>query len=407
MSLSINTNLGALLIQRQLTLTRSRLNQTLERLASGYRINSAADDAAGLAISERMRAQMAGHQQGIANAQLGVSMTQTADAAAGETSAILNRMRELAVQAGSNTLSADARTAIGEELLTLRDEVDNIASRTTFNGQSLLTGSLSISTESTIGPIADSGDADSVRVAIDVGEADAGVTFDLTVSGNDVTLTNTSTGESQLIAVADMSGDGAAQTLDFDSLGVSLTVTTTQGGGGDGNVSAADIAAGLGGASVVTTGNSTASFRVGAEIGDDIDVGFDTAILSRSLGNGGSEDLSDLIRDNQAVSTVAEADTLLSAVDSAISQVSAFRTRLGASENQLGHAINNVTSTLGNITAAESHIRDADVAFETARLARLNLQQEVQVAMLVQTQEVLASAVSRLLSGGSSSLFAR
>ena len=175
MALSITNNLGSFAIQRQISFTRSRMVTTLERLASGYQINRASDNAVGLAISERMRGQIRSMQQGISNAQLGVSMAQTAGGALGEVTTILDRMRELAVQAGSNTLSTEARTAIGNELLTLRDGIDNIAGRTRFNGKSLLSGSFSTSTASTIGPITDSGDADTVAVAIDVRQADAGV----------------------------------------------------------------------------------------------------------------------------------------------------------------------------------------------------------------------------------------
>lgn len=400
MSLSITNNLGSFAIQRQLSFTSTRMAATLERLASGYRINRASDDAVGLAISERMRSQVRGMQQGIANAQLGVSMAQTADGALGEVTTILNRMRELAVQAGSNTLSADERTAIGDELLTLRDEINNIAGRTRFNGKSLLTGSFSTSTASTIGPIADSGDADTVAVTINVRQADAGATYNITVSGNDVTVTNVSTGDSQLITLADLNGDGATQQLNFDTLGVSLSLTGTKDAAGDGNISAADIAAGLAGASVVTTSSgSTASFRVSAEAGDNISVNFDTAILARTLGSGGSEDIADLVRDDQAVSTVGEADTLLGSVDAALAQVSAFRTRLGASQNQLGYAISNVTTTMTNLRQAESNIRDADIAAETVKLALIELQLNAQIALLVQSNKLFASSILKLISG--------
>ena len=400
MALSINNNLGSFAIQRQLSFTSSRMAATLERLSSGYKINRASDNAVGLAISERMRSQIRGMQQGISNAQLGVSMAQTADGALGEVTTVLNRMRELAVQAGSNTLSTEARTAIGNELTTLRAEIDNIAARTRFNGNSLLTGALSVSTASTIGPIADGGDADTVAVTIDVSRADAGATYNVTVSGNDVTITNASTGDSQLITVGDLSGDGATQKLDFDTLGVSLTLTGTQDGGGDGDISAADIAAGLNGASVVTASSgSSVAIRVSAAAGDNISLNFDTAILARSLGNGGSEDIADLVRDDQAVSTVDEANTLLGAVDAALSQVSAFRTRLAASENQLGYAISNVTTTMTNLTQAESNIRDADIAAETVTLAQLELQLNAQIALLVQSNKLFAESVLRLIPG--------
>ncbi|MBT5773528.1 MAG: flagellin, partial [Dehalococcoidia bacterium] len=136
----INTNVAALNAQRNLGVTGAKMSKALEQLSSGLRINRAADDAAGLAISEKMRSQIRGMQMGLRNAQDGVSMIQTAEGSLNETHAILQRMRELTVQAGSTILSTSDRTSLGEELLTLRSELDNIANRSRFNGLNLLTG---------------------------------------------------------------------------------------------------------------------------------------------------------------------------------------------------------------------------------------------------------------------------
>lgn len=385
MVLSINTNSSALMLARYLGITQARLGRSSERLGSGFRINRASDDASGLAISERMRSQIRGAQQGLANAQFGVSMIQTADGALGETTSILQRMRELAVEAGSGTLSGAERDAIGAELVTLRDEIDNIAGRTTFNGQSLLTGAFNVATASTIGPINDGGDADTVSVGINVRVADADATYNVTAAGNDVTVTNAGNGEFQTITVSDLNGAGSTATLDFDQLGVELDLTSVQGAGGDGNVSAADLAAGLNGASVVTTGDTaTTTMRVGSDVGDDISVSFGTQILSRTLGTAPNEQLSDLIRDDQAVSTVGEANTLLDSVDAALDQVSAERARLGGSQNQLQYAIGSQGSLISNLTTAESRIRDVDVATEAVRFASLQIQHEALVSLMAQ-----------------------
>src|SRR5262245_54152348 len=141
MAMIINTNVSALNAQRNLSITSGKMSKTLEKLSSGLRINRAADDAAGLAISEKMRSQIRGMQQGLANAQDGVSMVQTAEGALDETHNILQRLRELSVQAGNTTLSSSDRTAIGDEMVALRSEIDNISTRTRFNGQQLLNGS--------------------------------------------------------------------------------------------------------------------------------------------------------------------------------------------------------------------------------------------------------------------------
>jgi len=141
MSLRINTNVAALNAQRNLTITQGLLAKSLERLSSGYRINRAADDAAGLAISEKLRGQVRGLNQAIRNAQDAVSLIQTAEGALNETHGIIQRMRELAVQAANDTLTSGDRTALQTELDNLLSEVDRIANNTEFNTKKLLDGS--------------------------------------------------------------------------------------------------------------------------------------------------------------------------------------------------------------------------------------------------------------------------
>src|SRR5690606_38129024 len=194
------------------------------------------------------------------------------------------RMRELTVQAGSSTLSSSDREAIGEELLTLRNEGDNIASRTRFNGLNLLTGALSNATASTIADIAGASTG-VVSTAIDISQAEAGVTYNLTNNGNDVTLTNATTNVAQTITLAAMNY-GDTQTVNFDALGVQLTLTHD---GTANAVTAAELAGGLGGDSIVTTGDGSASFRVGSEASDNVTVAF-ADLRSSALGNGGAED---------------------------------------------------------------------------------------------------------------------
>lgn len=138
----INTNIGALNAWKNLLITDNLMAKSLEKLSSGYRINRAADDAAGLAISEKMKAQIAGLRQAVRNAQDGISLIQTAEGALSETHAILQRMRELAVQASSSTMTTEDRDAIQEEINSLIEEIDRIATTTEFNGMTLLDGSL-------------------------------------------------------------------------------------------------------------------------------------------------------------------------------------------------------------------------------------------------------------------------
>jgi flagellin len=363
MPIRINTNITAINAQRNLGVTNMKMSRALERLSSGLRVNRAADDAAGLAISEKMRAQIRGLQQGLRNAQDGISLIQTAEGALNEVHAILQRMRELTTQAGSTILSTADRQAVSEELLTLRNEIDNIATRARFNGLALLTGALSVSTTSTIADIADT-DADGASVTVDVTNAASGVTYTLSNAGAAVTLTNGTSNVAQTLTAVSM-GDDATQTLDFTALGVKLTLAENAAAYVDG-LAATEIGADLNTKTIVTTGNGQATFRVGDQVTDNVSVSF-ADMRAAALGNGGVNDIADLITDNLAVSTVAKANTLLAAVDTAIGQVSNFRAQLGAAQNQMESAVNSLGVAVENVSASESRIRDADVAEVSSR----------------------------------------
>jgi len=184
----IMTNVSAINGQRNLARTGLRMGKTLEKLASGYRINRAADDAAGLAISEKMRAQIRGNKQALRNAQDGISMLQTAEGAMDEVHAILQRMRELAVQAANGTYADNGpeRTSIGEEIVQLRTEIDRIAFSTEFNGQKVLTGALSSAAAGATGSDLITGDAV-------IATANAGVAASDLVSGDTLRVGVTAT----------------------------------------------------------------------------------------------------------------------------------------------------------------------------------------------------------------------
>ncbi|MDA0351570.1 MAG: flagellin [Chloroflexi bacterium] len=389
MGMFINTNVAAINAQRNLNVTGGKMSKALEQLSSGLRINRAADDAAGLAISEKMRSQIRGMQMGLRNAQDGVSMIQTAEGALNETHAILQRMRELTVQAGSTILSVSDRESVGEELLTLRNELDNIASRSRFNGLNLLTGSLSVTTATAGGAIADTGAA---TTAIDVSKAEAGVTYALTSAGNNLTVTNGTTNVAQTITAAAMGGSiGDTQVLNFDALGVKFTVTQT----GAGAITAAEVVLDIGvGADVVTTGQGNATFRVGSETTDNVTVGF-SDLRASALGGTGTT-LTTLVADNTAVGTTTLADALLGALDTAISQVSTQRAKLGAAQNQMESAINSVAVSVENLSASESRIRDADIAMVSSELVTRQIMQQAGVSVLAQANQSPQAVLSLL-----------
>jgi len=393
MAMIINTNVSALNAQRNLSTTNAKMSKTLEKLSSGLRINRAADDAAGLAISEKMRSQIRGMQQGLSNAQDGVSMVQTAEGALNEVHNILQRLRELTVQAGNTTLSSSDRTAIGDEMTALRSEVDNIAVRTRFNGQTLLNGSLAVTDAGTGTLNTDTvvENAATVSVAsIDVGNALGSETYTLADGGAGVLQLSVTVGSvvtTESVTLAAMGANGT-QAVVFSNLGVTINLSHDANAG---NVTAAAMATGFGGSTIDTSASSTASWRVGAEVGDDISLSF-SDMRSTALGSGGF--LSALIADNAAVSTTTKADTLLASIDTAIGQVSTFRAKLGARQNQLETAINSVGVSVENLSASESRIRDADIAAVSSQMITQQIMQQAGVSVLAQANTAPQSVLS-------------
>jgi flagellin len=389
----INTNVMAMNAQRSLSITGFKLAKAMEQLSSGMRINRAADDAAGLAISEKMRSQIGGMQQGLRNAQDGVSMIQTAEGALSETTSILQRMRELAVQASSTTLSTSDRTAVGGELLALRSQIDNIATQTRFNGQNLLTGALSVTAAGTLTTATTTDTGVNVTSVVDASGADPTHTFTLSGAGAAFTIKDNTTNIQQTITVADFAAAGS-QTLNFSAIGVKVALTST------GVIAGAKVvdtggANPLKGLTLTTTGTGSATYRVGAQTGDNIAVAF-TNMQGAALGSGGATNLNTLVADNLAVSTTAKADTLLTAIDAAIGQVSTQRASLGASQNQMQSAISSLGVSIENLAAADSRIRDADIANVSSELVTRQIMQQAGVAVLAQSNSSPQSVLKLL-----------
>ena len=186
----IMTNISAMNGQRNLAKTSLNMGKTLEKLSSGYRINRAADDAAGLAISEKMRAQIRGNQQALRNSQDGISMLQTAEGAMDEIHQILQRIRELGVQAANGTYAdgGPERTSMGEEIVQLRQEIDRITNSTVFNGQRVLTGSLTSVLGGATGSDLIQGDVIQVNASVAANDLVAGDTLRAGVAAATVTI---------------------------------------------------------------------------------------------------------------------------------------------------------------------------------------------------------------------------
>jgi len=394
MGLQIATNVAAINAQRNLSLTGLRMGKVMEKLSSGYRINRAADDAAGLGISEKMRAQIRGNQQAVRNAQDGISMLQTAEGALDEVHAILQRMRELAVQAANGTYAENGaeRTSIGQEILQLKNEIDRIATATKFNGQNLLTGTLagtlSASSELLVGIQLNTTGGDATVTEINVQGARAG-SYTLTGSGTSLTLTHDTLGVSQTITVNAIAPNSST-TLNFANLGVSIKLVSDNGKSAAGLVT--DITATANNQFTVT-GSGSAQLQVGANQGDNLSISFGNMQTTQL---GASTSLNALITDDQNVSTIAKAETLITEIDGAIEDVNRQRGEFGAAQNRLESVIRSLGVTVENLSAAESRIRDADIAELSSQLVSQQILQQAGISVLAQANQMPQAALALL-----------
>ena len=397
MSLQIATNVAAINAQRNLANTGVKMGKVLEKLSSGYRINRAADDAAGLGISEKMRAQIRGSQQAVRNAQDGISMVQTAEGALDEVHSILQRMRELSVQAANGTYAdlSPERTSIGQEINQLKQEIDRIAGATKFNGQNLLTGTLTgtlggaTATDLIVGDQLTTGAVAAVT-AVDVSGSKA-QTYTFSSAGAGIlTLTGTDGSAQTLTGITDLAAN-ETRTLAFSNLGVSVTVQANATGKTVANM-ITDLTAAADD-TVVVTGSGAASLQVGANSGDSLSIAF-VNMQTAQLGAGSN--LFALITNDSNVDTQAKASTLISELDGAISDVNSQRGTLGASQNRLESVIKSLSVSVENLSAAESRIRDADVAELSSQMVSQQILQQAGIAVLSQANQAPQAALTLL-----------
>jgi flagellin len=404
MGMVINSNAMALNTRHKLNTTSMQMAKTLEKLSSGLRINRAADDAAGLAVSEKLRSQIRGTSQAMRNAQDGISMIQTAEGSLEEVHDMLQRMRELAVQSANDTYSNDDRKAINNEMQALKTEINAVSTRTKFNGKELLTGSMSTSLDATspigAGFVAVAGTNTSVS-NVDVSGAKAGTTYTLADTATGLTLSDGTTTQEILDADLAVAADGS-KVMDFNKLGVKITVSSVAGETG------ANVAAGLvSGATdtiVTAAGSSSANFQIGAgsggvATGDAISVAFSRVDISSS---GLSTLDTELTQFNAAVTggtfVSTDAEQLITALDTAITSVNDRRGSLGAAQNRLEHTVKSLSVSVENLTSSESRIRDTDVAEESSNMVRGQILTQAGTAVLSQANQVPQGALGLLRS---------
>jgi len=356
----INHNITALNTYRQFNNANNAQAKSMEKLSSGLRINSAADDAAGLAISEKMRGQVRGLDMASKNAQDATSLIQTAEGALQETHDILQRMRELAVQSSNDTNTEADRKEIQKEVEQLTTEIDRIGNTTEFNTQKLLNGDKEGLKAATAGEytIQNNSKAD---VSLTLAASD-----DFNVTGTiTITRVNNEDGSTQF-EVSDPAGTGI--TLDqFDETAANLTGAAVQKADGTtaGDVGIANLTDMAVGESITisfkaaeaaqTDASKSLSFQIGANSGQNMLVGIND-MRAEALG------LRDANGDALDITSAGSASTAVTTINNAIEKVSAERSKLGAFQNRLDHTINNLSTSSENLTSAESRIRDVDYA---------------------------------------------
>jgi len=415
--LRVNNNIAALNAYRNLAVTDGQMSKSLEKLSSGFRINRAADDAAGLAISEGLRSQIGGLKVAVRNTQDGISVVQTAEGALTETHSILQRMRDLSVQASNaGGVNSDALNNIQSEIGQLKSELDRIASTTTFNGKKLLDGSFSANFQ--VG--ANAGESISVAVGTSmsanglkvdgvdvtgvgayqflVGAAAAGKavisTAATTAAASVMTITEAatgtdfSTGTGTVASYESLSGTigFAGKTLDLGSVDYSSATdgTTALAALNKAAQSAFGLASGVNPFAGTTT---TVTFTVPAVA----IAGYTTASGFALSGSAG-----DIAKATPTFTAASGADAAIGVLDAAIKTVSNKRADLGAIQNRFDHTINNLNVAVENLTASESRIRDADMAQEMVQFTRNQILSQAGTAMLAQANQASQGVLSLL-----------
>lgn len=445
----INHNIAALNTYRQLTVNNTQTQKALEKLSSGLRINRAGDDAAGLAISEKMRGQIRGLEMASKNAQDGISLIQTAEGALTEVHAILQRMRELAVQAANDTNNDSDRAEIQKEIEQLKSEINRISTDTEFNTKTLLDGS--------IGQTASLGDNAAEVVDVRAVDSNAEGTFTITIS--DVAVGTDNFISAGGIAKADVEINNATGVNDIKAGTYTIEITGDKSsvtailkdaqGNEVGRAAGVDSTSGI----VITNSDDKTLVTIAGDTynGNEGIIKFDVTITAdiEVKGPDGSEkDYSGVKADSNSVMTVAGleldvaanlqkggvtqvdvknngvqfhiganegqttrlainrididslkvadvdvrtqsgAEAAITSINKAIETVSSERSKLGAIQNRLEHTINNLGTSAENLTAAESRIRDVDMAKEMMEFTKQSILSQAAQAMLAQANQM-------------------
>jgi flagellin len=389
MSLSINTNTISANAQRNLGTTTSSLGASMQRLSSGLRVNSAKDDAAGLAISERLRSQVSGFTIASRNVNDGISLAQTAEGALGKIGDMLQRMRELAVQSANSTNSTADRSALQSEVSQLRDEIDRVAKTTTFNNQKILNGSFAgavfqvgsnAGDNISVGALTDATATGlaSVRYAeaTQTGLAASGVTSLGAIATGQLSI-SISGGQSYSLGSIEAASSGderlgqVVEAINRKTADTGVTAYLVKGN--DGNFSVSLLS------SALDSSGAAASVSLAGAGWSATATGVTATSLTATTATG---------IDTLAVSTQSNSWVALKKLDAAIDQVNSARGKLGALQSRFESASSNIGIMLENNSSSRGRIIDADFAKETANLSRSQILQQAGTAMVAQANQL-------------------
>ena len=396
----INHNMMSMNAQRSLGVNSSGLGKSIEKLSTGQRVNRAADDAAGLTISEKMRTQVRGLTQASRNAQDGISAVQTAEGALDEVHSMLQRMRELTVQAGNDTNQAEDRKAIQAEIKQLSNEIDDISTKTEFNKQKLLDGSfkdkslqVGANEGQTMGISIDSMSAKKLNLGDKVATADPGVKSKSTTSAW-TALTASSEATKLEVTV-----NGVKKEIDMDG----------NGGGQSADDLVTKLQAAFNNVDIAKVNTSDIQFTA-KNAGEDpvnVSIKVKSGVATKGFGATGANVTTTSVAGKDAYAegdfkldiSVMSADdvkTTLGTIDKAISTVSKQRSSLGAVQNRLEHTIKNLNNAAENTQAAEARIRDTDMAKEMSTFTKNNVLSQAAQAMISQANQIPNQALQLL-----------
>ncbi|MGY1592784.1 flagellin [Geodermatophilus sp. SYSU D00708] len=394
MGLSVNNNIAAMNSYRNLSITDGQMSKSLEKLSSGFRINRAADDAAGLAISEGLRSQIGGLKVAVRNTQDGVSVVQTAEGALTETHKILQRMRDLTVQASNGGgLNDDAKKNIQSEISQLKNELTRIQDTTTFNGTKLLDGKYDGKFQ--VG--ANVGEAINVKVGTGMGAKG------LAVDGVDITKTgvgNVNVTPTTAVAGSAAGANGTAASATISSLDLTKSENFAKLDGSlTYNGKTLDLSSIVYKADADVAARKTAVENAVSNVfGTSVSVDWATSasgVVFKGETPVGT-DATELAKKQMTFTQATGADDALKKIDAAIKTVSNTRADLGAIQNRFEHTINNLNVAVENLTASESRIRDTDMAQEMTNFTRSQILTQAGTAMLAQANQVPQGVLSLL-----------